>query len=174
MTTPIPSSALFHHHRGFTLIEVLITIIILAIGLLGLAALQLNALRNNTTAYERTQATMLAYDIVDRMRANRDAANAGSYNTALDTTPPAQNCTGTGQNCSNIELAQHDLSLWKCSLGKFNSNGVCTGLGMTGALPNGDGSVVLNGTLVTVTITWEEKRGQTANQTTSLAVSTLL
>ena len=60
--------------RGFSLIEVLIALLVLAIGLLGLAALQAQGLRFNHDAYVRTQATHIAYDIVDRMRANR--ANA--------------------------------------------------------------------------------------------------
>ncbi len=59
------------HDKGFSLIEVLIALLVLAIGLLGLAALQAQGLRFNYDAYVRTQATNLAYDIVDRMRTNR-------------------------------------------------------------------------------------------------------
>ena len=57
-------------NTGFTLIEVLIAMIILAVGLLGLAGLQATSLRNNQSAYNRSVATQLAYDIADRMRAN--------------------------------------------------------------------------------------------------------
>lgn len=57
--------------RGTTLIEVLITLVVLSIGLLGLAALQAISLRANQTAYYRTQATSLAYEITDHARANR-------------------------------------------------------------------------------------------------------
>ena len=62
---------------GFSIIEVLVALLVLAIGLLGLAALQAQGLRFNHDAYVRTQATHLAYDIIDRMRSNR--ANAAAY-----------------------------------------------------------------------------------------------
>src|SRR5690606_3184429 len=57
--------------NGFTLIEVLVTVIVLAIGLLGLAALQFSGLRYTHSAYQRSQATILTNDIIDRMRVNR-------------------------------------------------------------------------------------------------------
>jgi len=61
---------------GFSLLEILITIFILAIGLLGLAALQMNSLKNNHSAQHRTSAVVLAYDIVDRMRLNKGTLKA--------------------------------------------------------------------------------------------------
>ena len=63
-----------HRNQGFTLVEALIALLVLSIGLLGVAALQLIALQNNNNAMFRSQATYLAYDIADRMRANRDQA----------------------------------------------------------------------------------------------------
>lgn len=60
--------------RGFTLVEVLVALIVLAIGLLGLAQLQARGLKFNQDAYVRSQATTLAYEIIDRMRSNRDSA----------------------------------------------------------------------------------------------------
>ena len=77
MTRPTPNTR--HRHRGFTLIEALVALVVLSIGLLGVAALQLASLQANYGASQRTQATFLAQDIVDRMRANRDAAVAGDY-----------------------------------------------------------------------------------------------
>ena len=56
--------------RGFTLIELLIAVVVLSLGLLALAGLQINATRSNSEALQRTQATALANDVVDRMRAN--------------------------------------------------------------------------------------------------------
>jgi len=64
-------------HKGFTLIEVLVSMIVLAIGLLGLAGLQMSSLRNNLSAYHRSQATQLAYDMADRMRTNIADAKLG-------------------------------------------------------------------------------------------------
>ena len=76
--------------KGFTLLEVLVAVLVLAIGLLGLAGLQATSLRVNQSASMRSQATNLAYDMADRIRANRGAALAGSYDSqALATTPPA-------------------------------------------------------------------------------------
>lgn len=64
---------------GFTLIEVLVALAVLSIGLLGLAALQATGFKYNSDAYSRTQASILAYDIIDRMRANPKGASDGDY-----------------------------------------------------------------------------------------------
>ena len=69
---PSPSA----DQRGATLIEVLVAMLVLSIGLLGLAGMQMTALKSNQSAYYRSQATVLAYDIIDRMRANRADARA--------------------------------------------------------------------------------------------------
>lgn len=139
----------YRHHpkktrrsAGFSLIEVLISMIILSIGLLGLAGLQSTGLRNNHSAYLRSQATLLAYDIVDRMRANRTTALNGSYNLALTATPevPKKNCTTT--ICTEAELAAYDLHSWFQNL--------------TAILPGGDSKIELNASVVTVTLQWDE------------------
>jgi type IV pilus assembly protein PilV len=78
----IPAAANPQRQQGTTLLEVLIAIIVVALGLLGFAGLQVASLKSNNTAYYRSQATMLAYDVIDRMRVNRAAAIAGNYNIA--------------------------------------------------------------------------------------------
>lgn len=109
------SGSIQGHARGFTLIEVLIALVVLSIGLLGLAALQLESLKYNTDAYFRTQATMLAYDIIDRMKANSDAAKAGVYAAAAK--PSAQTCGDTSAGCTNTtDLANYDLGAWYTKL----------------------------------------------------------
>jgi len=65
--------------RGFTLVEVLVTIIIMSIGLLGIAGLQLASMRSNHSAYLRTQATLAAYDLIDRMRVDPAAFNGNHF-----------------------------------------------------------------------------------------------
>lgn len=75
----------FHKVRnelGATLIEVMISVLIMAIGLLGIAAMQAAALRNSQSSLERSQAVISTYTVLDAMRANRQAALAGAYNTA--------------------------------------------------------------------------------------------
>jgi type IV pilus assembly protein PilV len=67
--------------RGITLIEMLIAVLVLSFGLLGLAGLQALSLKNNQSAYLRSQATMLGYEILDRLRADRENAINGDYNT---------------------------------------------------------------------------------------------
>ncbi|MDR2876924.1 MAG: type IV pilus modification protein PilV [Chromatiales bacterium] len=134
-----------HQQRGFTLIEVLITVIILAIGLLGLAGLQFSGLRFTHSAYQRSQATILTNDILDRMRVNRRIAENGAYDIALGAAPAAANCTGLGIDCNPANMARADLSEWK--------NAIAT------MLPAGDGSVRRNGSAFVVTIQWNDTRG---------------
>ena len=68
---------------GFTLLEILIAVVILSVGLLGLAGLQAQSLRANQSALFLSQANLLAYDVVDQMRANRDPARRGDYDISL-------------------------------------------------------------------------------------------
>ncbi|MGH8250594.1 MAG: type IV pilus modification protein PilV [Steroidobacteraceae bacterium] len=119
--------------RGATLIEALVALLVLSIGLLGVAGLQVQALRNNHGAHLRSQATVLAQDILDRMRANRDAALGNAYVIAVGATP-----TGT-------TLADFDLVAWKQSLADI--------------LPAGDGAVVMAGNVATITVQWTDRLG---------------
>ncbi len=104
---------------GFSLIEVLAALLVLSIGLFGLVMLQ--GLRLTTDSYQRTQATLLAYDLMDRMRANKVGADAGAYcltaaapaNPCTTTAQPARNnCGDTGGCASKEELAKYDLYNW--------------------------------------------------------------
>jgi type IV pilus assembly protein PilV len=122
-----------HSVRGFTLLEVLVAMVVLSIGLLGLAGLMASSLKNSHSAYQRTQATWLAYDALDRMRANRQVALAGGYNVALGATPG-----GSG-------MAATDLSQWNAAL--------------SNTLPAGQGSIaVAAGGAVTVIVQWDDTR----------------
>jgi type IV pilus assembly protein PilV len=88
---------------GFTLVEVLVALVVLSIGLLGIASLQVSSLRWNHGASKRSQATLLAYDILDRMRANPTAARNGEYSTGG--TPGTVATSDLAQWASNITAA---------------------------------------------------------------------
>ncbi len=88
--------------RGASLIEVLIAVLIMAIGLLGVAAMQTTALRNSQSSLERSQAVISSYTVLDSMRANRDVALAGGYNTSGFLC----NANGSGS------LAEEDKAAW--------------------------------------------------------------
>ncbi len=124
---------------GFTLIEVLIAVIVLSIGLLGLAGLQSTGLRNSHDAYVRTLAATLANDMADRIRANMAGFNAGHYDNTAAYSANCENNTG----CTPQQMAQYDTFLWQQNLG---------------ALPSGQGNVATNGALVTVTVRWDAGR----------------
>lgn len=96
---------------GVSLIEVLVTVVVLSIGLLGLAGMQASGTKFNHSAYLRSQATNLAYDMADRMRASRDVALLGAYDTALATT-----YAGVGPACGALMAAYtpgNDVDQWK-------------------------------------------------------------
>ncbi len=95
----------YRRAAGFTLLEILISMLVLAIGLLGIAAMQLRGLQFSHDAYLRSQISVLAYDIADRMRLNR--ANAVSYVGAY-TVPTAR----PGGCTTNAATAANDLACW--------------------------------------------------------------
>ncbi len=143
---------------GFTLIEVLVSSLILAIGLVGVAGLQALSLKNNQSAYMRSQANALAYGLADRMRSNVVAANAGSYDPAAAAT--RKSCT-TAIGCSAQQLAQNDLSEWLTALAANLPMG--EGFVCIDSTPN-DGDGVGNpqcdgaGTQFSVKVWWDDNR----------------
>jgi type IV pilus assembly protein PilV len=135
--------------RGFTLLEVLIALLVLSIGLLGLAALQTVGLRSNQMATMRTIATQAAYDITDRMRANPDGLTTGNQYYVIGTadTAPTIGTDCDATPCTSQQLANYDLNQWRESVT---------------ALPGGLSSIVqttVGGvTTHTITVHWNEDR----------------
>lgn len=122
--------------RGAGLIEVLIAVLVMAVGMLGIAAMQATALRNSQSALERSQAVVQSYSIIDAMRANRDIALAGGY--VMDScTPPT---AGT--------LATADQNAWITSLHLALGEDAC-------------GEITRNGDIFSITVQWDDSRGGT-------------
>jgi len=119
----------FKSQKGFTLLEVMIAMVIFSIGLLGLAGLMAQSTRFNNSAQYRTQAVYLAYDMLDRMRANPDEAKNPilNYNISLGNTPGTNTCYAT--TCTLTQLATADKDQWLSAVQL--------------ALPGGDGEVTL-------------------------------
>ena len=143
---------------GFSLIEVLVSTIVLSIGLIGIASLQAVSLSNNQSSYMRSQATALAYDLADRMRSNVASATSGMYDPGLMSL--ASGCNSTS-GCTPQQMAQNDLSEWDATLGTHLPMGegfVCRDStpndGADAANPACDG----NGTQFVVKIWWDDTR----------------
>lgn len=131
------------NQSGTTLIEVLITVILVTIGLLGLAGLQLTTVQNTNSAAERFEATTLARDILERMRANRQQALNGAYDLDMGDAP-----AGGG-------LAGDDLDAWMAALA---------------TLPNGDGSIEVADGVVTIEVEWTDASDDNAADARDMSV----
>lgn len=119
------------HERGVSLLEILIAVFITAIGVLGAAAMQLNALKYTDSSRISSQASFIVYDVLDRMRANADSVN--DYALANIATAPA-----TAPNIQSRDLMDFAAAVSQ--------------------LPDGDGSIAVTPDDVTVTVSWSEQR----------------
>lgn len=141
----------FERQGGFTLTEVLIAVLVLSLGMLGLVGLQMISTRSNQSAYHRSQAALLAQDVLERMRINVAEARNGGYDIAFaNNAPSPPNCVGPGRNCNPNALRRFDLAEW---LGRVSSE-----------LPSGDGQIAVSADTsvspaaysVTVSVRWFE------------------
>ncbi|QOY72380.1 type IV pilus modification protein PilV [Pseudomonas sp. OST1909] len=121
------------HQSGMTLIEVLIALLILAVGLMGAAMLQLNALKYTDSARMISQASFIAYDMLDRIRANAGA----DYTWGRDESGPP--------NTSAASVRDLDLHDFEANI-----------IGFAGK--DAKGSVAVSGHEVTISISWEDRR----------------
>jgi len=156
---PMPSTQLPYPHvraAGFSLLEVLISLVIMSVGLLGIAGLMTGTLKTNDSAAMRTQATALAYNMIDRMRANIFAVSNGNYAVSMPasaaTSTLSTTCTGAGAGCSSATLATYDINQWEYELAH--------------SLPQGRGSIsttqAATATTLTVTVLWNDSRANRA------------
>ncbi len=148
--------------KGFTLLEVLVALVVLSIGMLGIAAMLLATEKSNSSSYTKQQAIQSAYDILDRMRANQAQALLGAYNAsnigggAVVAAPPV-NCNAGP--CTPSQMTAYDIWHWQSAL--------------QNQLPSGCGSVTTQASavanmLVTVTVQWNDA---SANQTLGVSTS---
>ncbi len=99
--------------RGVTMIEVLITIVVVATGLLGVAGMQILGMRATNDAHQQTLATQLAQDIMERVRTNRVGADGGFYSSiTLTTSSTITDPDCVANICTAAELAAHDQAQW--------------------------------------------------------------
>lgn len=137
---------------GASLLEVLVSVLILAIGLLGIAALQSITLKNTQSSSERTAAIIQTYAILDMMRANRDQARAGNYNTGLlceaPEDPAASRVAG-------------DLDRWIAQLKQSMGDSAC-------------GSIDCGAVDCSVTVQWDDSRGSDGDAELAITTTTRL
>lgn len=147
--------------RGFSLIEVMVAILVLGVGLLGFAMLQTMNLRFTQSANYRTQATNLAYDLLDQMRANRNVAN--QY-VAASFAPAAIADTACSRPIGALATVAANITRWQCQVAR--TLGPSASAGVT----------FVNGGDVTVTIAWGDQRWDqvSPNATTAFVVRSRL
>jgi type IV pilus assembly protein PilV len=129
--------------QGFTLLEVMITVLILGIGLLGIAALQNASIKSNQSAFDRTQAVIFMDSMQEVMRANRPQARLGAFNKTCSGTVPSGGIAGT------------ELTIWHNQLRQKLGNTAC-------------GEVSCNANICEVRIQWDDSRGIQGSNTMSM------
>jgi type IV pilus assembly protein PilV len=137
--------AVARRQRGDTMIEVLVTVIIIAVGVLGAAALQVTTLKNLSSSRSASVAAMVAEDFSERMRANPTAALANNY---VHSSAPTTTATDCAKNkCpAAADLAAYDIDTWWTQV--------------TAVLPSGTGAVtrIVGTDTFVLTVRWDEDR----------------
>lgn len=144
---------------GFTLLEILVAIVVLSIGLLGLAGLQAVSLNNNQTAYYRSIASQQAYDMADRMRANLAGVVANDYDNLTATMPTNPACISTGTSgCTTLEdVATTDQFQWLTSTAALLPGGAGTVRCAIGPAATCVTNTANSNRTFDITVTWTEK-----------------
>jgi len=138
---PRPTLQVRSRSAGFAMLEVLITILVVSVGLLGIARLQTAGIRFNHASYLKSQAALQAYDMADRLRENQQGVSAGAYDN-LSGSSSDPGCIAS--DCAAGQLAQYDYHAWT----QANAS----------LLPAGQGSVTRQGNAFLITVRWDEDR----------------
>ena len=115
--------------HGFSLLEVLIALFVLSIGLLGLAGLQTFSVKFVHQSYQRTQATLLIYEMIDRMRANGAGVAGGAYVLASTNVPPAASPCDVTPCTTYADMAAYDMKQWITNITSPSFVGLTQGKG---------------------------------------------
>lgn len=144
----IPKKSLLTSKKaaGFSLLEVLITVVIMSFGLLGIASLMIKGMGLNNASYLRSVATQQAYDMGDRIRANAAGAIAGNYSEI--TYSASQSCSAC-TNCSIANMATYDACYWNTQNETL--------------LPMGRGTVSRDESDFVITINWDTNKDGTVD-----------
>ena len=161
MNTVNYSSHLRSRQRGFTLIEVLIAALVLSVGVLGVAGLQVTALKNLQSSQSFGVAAMLANDIADRMWVNQAQAVANTYNHTDAPDTPADCVGGT---CTTAEIASFDMNDWQQQIVGYTLADTTV---IPGLLPAGSGTVAQIGASRSylITLRWDDDRSGSTGTT---------
>jgi type IV pilus assembly protein PilV len=139
-------------HRGFTLVEALVALVVLSIGMLGMAGLFVTTLRSGGSAISRMQAVNLASDLADRIRANPDGKAAYEGAAAASLT-----CMGsTVTPCNSALMAADDLLAWRTEIANTLSPGA------TGTVDYDDATLPAK---YTITVSWSEAKTNSSDST---------
>ncbi|WP_062268573.1 type IV pilus modification protein PilV [Endozoicomonas arenosclerae] len=147
------------HHKGVGLIEVMVALLVISVGVLGMAGLQTKSLQQNQFSYLRSQAVIIVNDMMDRIRANRTVAASGSEYVVNETQHVATGCTTNdfvnsceSGTCSESQLATYDLQQWKFQ--------------MACQLPDATGSIAIenttSGRVYVITLKFNDSHGAQA------------
>jgi len=142
---------------GFSMVETLVSLLVLSIGLLGVAGLQVSGMKANQSAYIRSQATLAAYDMIDRMRTNPDGVTANHYNSMSSASLPNDpNCVTSDSGCTAAALAANDLREWTYE--------------HLSLLSSGSGTVTKSGSVFTVSVNWVDP-SETTSPNKSISIN---
>lgn len=149
------------NQRGDSLLELLVAVLVIGVGAMGVAKLQLQSAQNNRAALQVSMATSLAEDMLEQLHANPSASYAG---IDFGSAPPSfVDCRQ--RDCTSAEIADFDVVVWKCALGRWRTRAPCAAARTAGllaaaqlqpGLPDGDGAVSIDASgLATATVRWQ-------------------
>lgn len=127
-----------NHQRGVSLIESMVALLVISIGLLGIASLQITAMKQNAIALNQSQAVWIAYNMADRVRAN--VSQFTNYVDVDTSNSYSQNCMGA--TCNNVQMVTADAADWSDHVQK---------------LPAGRGRITGDATQLAVTVLWDDE-----------------